>query len=284
MLLSQMSLSAELLTEVGSSVVRWPNFDEVDDSSYFQQLGKQYRSTPPRFRSNLPEWPGFLGPQEPRLGTRQNPVVVDVDHDSQRYGRSITPEPRSRSSRDASPLSTGRIFDIHATTRTIWQRIAACARKPLFARDSKPGYIYVYTVPGNTDFVKIGFTTKRVRNRMQEWSRGCNRDPILLYPPKDIPEELIPHAQRVEALIHAELRPHRVAFFCESCRVEHNEWFRIPAEHAITVVRKWSDWMKATPYLPGVGMYAPFLSLRAVWRRKFADPEGYLKMASLTVI
>ncbi|EGX88106.1 Putative helicase A859L [Cordyceps militaris CM01] len=107
------------------------------------------------------------------------------------------------------------------------------------------GFIYLYQVPGNDAFVKIGFTGD-VTKRLEEWKKDCHREPVLY--PLPAAAVAVPHAHRVERLIHAELREHRVRLYCERCEKQHNEWFETSVDRAAAVIEKWLLWMRGRPY------------------------------------
>lgn len=118
----------------------------------------------------------------------------------------------------------------------------------LDSTDQRDGQVYVYQVDGNEDFVKIGYTSRRMTERSEEWTLACNRASTLVYPS---PEDLslrIPYAKRVEALCHAELQYMNEIVDCNACIVNHIEWFRTSVAEAIAVVRKWIAWIKMEPY------------------------------------
>ena len=57
----------------------------------------------------------------------------------------------------------------------------------------------------------------------------------------------MPHAHRVERLIHLELADKRVTHNCEACGKEHREWFEVEASRegvrgVDEVVRRWVAW------------------------------------------
>ncbi|KAK9445454.1 helicase [Metarhizium brunneum] len=106
------------------------------------------------------------------------------------------------------------------------------------------GYIYLFKVPGNEGYVKIGFTTREGDTRHEEWKKNCNRELKIIY----TATKNVPHARRVEKLVHAELMEHRVRIYCERCGKQHIEWFEVSANMAIASVKKWSLWMTGGPY------------------------------------
>lgn len=70
------------------------------------------------------------------------------------------------------------------------------------------------------------------------------------HPPHSAPTHeprKVPHAHRVERLIHLELAAQRVKRRCAGCGVEHREWFEVAASRAgvagvDAVVRRWVGW------------------------------------------
>ncbi|KAF2176302.1 DUF1766-domain-containing protein [Zopfia rhizophila CBS 207.26] len=134
-----------------------------------------------------------------------------------------------------------------------------------------------------TILLKIG-RASNVHRRMNEWTRQCGYSLSLIrwYPyvpstpsPSPSPHgspahsrrpsyqnqsqpadpvrrvsegvRKVPHAHRVERLIHIELGDQRVKKNCEACGKEHREWFEVDATRdgvkAIDeVVKRWVDW------------------------------------------
>ncbi|SPJ73996.1 uncharacterized protein FTOL_03726 [Fusarium torulosum] len=120
--------------------------------------------------------------------------------------------------------------------------------RELHEKDQRDGHVYMYEVEGNPGFVKIGYTTRSVEERLQEWDFDCNRAPKSLYPIPSSTAAAIPNARRVEALCHAELDHRRIRIECDRCLKPHLEWFEIPSTEAIAVIQKWSNWMATRPY------------------------------------
>ena len=124
-----------------------------------------------------------------------------------------------------------------------------------------------------TILLKIG-RASNVHRRMTEWIRQCGYSLSLVrwYPyvsstPTPSPNaspansrrpsyqnrqpsdqvRKVPHAHRVERLIHIELAAQRVMKNCDACGKEHREWFEVDATRegvkAIDeVVRRWVGW------------------------------------------
>ncbi|CAA9957875.1 T5orf172 multi-domain protein [Pyrenophora teres f. maculata] len=105
-----------------------------------------------------------------------------------------------------------------------------------------------------TILLKIG-RANNVHRRMNEWSRQCGYSLSLVryYPyissssPSTTTPRKVPHASRVERLIHLELAAHRVVQQCGACGKMHREWFRVGASRegvagVDEVVRRWVGW------------------------------------------
>lgn len=118
--------------------------------------------------------------------------------------------------------------------------------------------------------LKIG-RANNVQRRMNEWKRQCgyNLSLIRYYPyqpsspahspaasprrgsapPSPPVPRKVPHASRVERLIHIELAEFRAkeSGKCEACGREHREWFEVEArrekiKEVDSVVKRWVDW------------------------------------------
>lgn len=60
----------------------------------------------------------------------------------------------------------------------------------------------------------------------------------------------VPHAHKVERLIHIELGAQRVMKKCEACGKDHREWFEVEATRegvkgVDEVVKRWVDWAES---------------------------------------
>ncbi|KAF2446085.1 DUF1766-domain-containing protein [Karstenula rhodostoma CBS 690.94] len=114
----------------------------------------------------------------------------------------------------------------------------------------------------NTILLKIG-RANNVTRRMHEWTRQCGYSLSLVryYPyvpstPTPSPQgspahsrrpSKVPHAHRVERLIHIELASQRVMKKCEACGKDHREWFEVEAtkegvKGVDEVVKRWVEW------------------------------------------
>lgn len=116
-----------------------------------------------------------------------------------------------------------------------------------------------------TMLLKIG-RASNVQRRMNEWNRQCgyklslirfypylSTSPLPSRPNTSSPPaspaapQKVPHAHRVERLIHLELAEQRVKRDCESCGKEHREWFEVESSRnglrgVDEVIRRWTEW------------------------------------------
>lgn len=153
-----------------------------------------------------------------------------------------------RASYDTSPFEITEKSKKPFTHESLHENVKSKMMSELDNKDLGDGYIYLYEVDGNPGFVKIGFTTVSVEDRLRKWKFECNRDPKTLYPNASGGGTTVPNARRVEALCHAELEHRRVSIFCPNCLKPHTEWFETTSAKAIEVIEKWSYWMKTLPY------------------------------------
>ena len=119
----------------------------------------------------------------------------------------------------------------------------------------------------STILLKIG-RASNVHRRMNEWTRQCgyNLSLVRFYPyvpsttqaspsarassaPPTLPlgPRKVPHAHKVERLIHLELADKRVKRDCETCGKEHREWFEVNGDRqgvktVDEVIRRWVRW------------------------------------------
>jgi hypothetical protein len=119
-----------------------------------------------------------------------------------------------------------------------------------YRRDFKTGSVYIYSRESSPGYVKIGWTSKSVDDRLAEWSE-CGYTPIELFRATGVL-----YAQRVETLTHYELikewrreRPCNGCWMRKQKQVRHQEWFEVSQERAVQVLRMWAEFFKkADPY------------------------------------
>lgn len=146
-----------------------------------------------------------------------------------------------------APSQTKREFTPWQTKRTSKSNTKDLIREqiknPLTKREVKEGFLYVYSYELDFGYCKIGITTRSHEQRFSEFRRKCKAQPKLAY----ITPVKIPHVERVEKLVHAELQAVRFKMKC-GCGVEHKEWFKTPSTDFKAVVKKWADWIQQQPY------------------------------------
>ena len=112
------------------------------------------------------------------------------------------------------------------------------------------GMGYVYILRSRLDIstlsvLKIGFSKYHPEHRAQELASCLAAPELVAHTP------LIPHAKRIESLIHTELVAKRRIQACGQCGQEHREWFTISHAESREVVIRWSQWILRQPYLDG---------------------------------
>lgn len=118
-----------------------------------------------------------------------------------------------------------------------------------------------YTSKPTTILLKIG-RASNVQRRMNEWTRQCgyNLSLVRFYPyvpttsrpstsatPASSTPQKVPHAHKIERLIHLELADQRVKRNCESCGKQHREWFEVNSsrdglKNVDDVIKRWVGW------------------------------------------
>jgi hypothetical protein len=119
------------------------------------------------------------------------------------------------------------------------------ATAPLGVIAQKEGFVYLFWDKEYFGMVKIGYT-KDLTKRLNSWNKQCDREHV--YHSSTECQVEIPHAHRVEQLVHAELKEYRKRRLCEGCGVIHKEWFGAPQAHVVKVLRKWREWILEEPY------------------------------------
>jgi hypothetical protein len=169
------------------------------------------------------------------------------------------------------------------------ERIRTAIQKSLISSDLRDGHVYSYEVEGNEGYVKIGYTTRPLTERYNEWSFNCNRQTKPLYPafaqaavtvlstkePAAAWAGLVPHARRVEALCHAELDHRRIRIYCDACLTQHLEWFEVSPAEAKAVIQKWSRWIATEPY-ELLHLREPKWTLKVNERRRMSKFERFM--------
>lgn len=110
-------------------------------------------------------------------------------------------------------------------TKTLNDYVHERICRSLSFRHRKRGYIYAFQAKSNPGYIKIGYTTGPVLERLRSLIFDCNREMKVLFPTPPESVETVPNAWRVEELCHAELVDYQVQVDCTGCLSEHREWF-----------------------------------------------------------
>ena len=110
------------------------------------------------------------------------------------------------------------------------------------------GYVYVLRsqIGASTlGELKIGFSKYHPEHRAHELARCLARPEIVSHTP------FLPHAKRLESIIHTELQACRKVQSCPRCCKDHREWFTVSHADSREAVTRWSTWILQRPYLDG---------------------------------
>jgi hypothetical protein len=119
--------------------------------------------------------------------------------------------------------------------------------------DRKAGFIYIYWLKPDLRRIKIGHSVREDPDkRLLEQIKRCGKEYEFH---ESSPHAItLPHAHRVEKLIHAELMGYRKVTKCDSCLNKkgsprsHDEWFDIKIALVLEVYQKWKRWILTHPY------------------------------------
>jgi hypothetical protein len=133
--------------------------------------------------------------------------------------------------------------------KSVSQMLREVLTAPLKKREiEKSGIIYIFWYQGNFGHLKIGHT-KDLDQRLRRWEKDCGKPLDVHFPLAEDDKQPVQHIYRVEKLIHAELKEHRLQEKCSKCNATHIEWFRVSKDAAVNIVRKWTRWMRKQPYI-----------------------------------
>lgn len=110
------------------------------------------------------------------------------------------------------------------------------------------GYAYVLRSQLGSSTVgtlKIGFSKYHPEHRAHEIASCYAQPEVISHTP------LLPHAKRLESIIHMELQAMRKVHSCRRCKGNHREWFTIMHRDSREVVTRWSKWILQRPYVDG---------------------------------
>ena len=159
------------------------------------------------------------------------------------------PSARTRSNGSEGPPSF-EPYDEELSSEEITHNVFELLQQDLrMSKDLGWGYIYALSMPG---YIKIGRTRVSITDRLAAVERcaGCK---LRVFNKSDY--SIVPNYERVEKLIHEELRNERRRFACP-CRKKatgsepsmHDEWFAISEAKAAEVIDRWRKYMYSAPY------------------------------------
>ena len=178
-------------------------------------------------------------PSRPDQGRRTSDVLRQYSVKKPQRTRPDTSRRTSRDANDASSKDTillkiGRANNVH-------RRMNEWTRQCGYSLSLVRYYPYVPSTPSPTPSPQ----TSPAHSRRQSYTNnGRPADPL-----RRVSEGVrkVPHAHRVERLIHLELAAQRVVKKCEACGKDHREWFEVEASkegvrRVDEVVKRWVGW------------------------------------------
>jgi hypothetical protein len=153
------------------------------------------------------------------------------------------------------------------------------------------GYLYIYRSPKCPNHVKIGRTKKTPLERIDQWGK-CKLPIARVQDDKSVSFQ---HARLAENLIKKELHNVRRKYTCHKCErpkpspprqgeeatakmVDHEEWYQISEERALTIVHRWRDCLVSdSPYDEDGGLRPSWkLKLDHISKQIIADEEKFV--------
>lgn len=116
---------------------------------------------------------------------------------------------------------------------TVSNELVMKIANPLVPSEEKWGYIYILRSQrdwSTMSVLKIGFSKYHPEHRSHELANCLSTPEVIAHTP------LIPHAKRIETLIHAELIAKRKVQQCGQCGQKHGEWFTVSHADAREIV------------------------------------------------
>ncbi|KAF2005471.1 DUF1766-domain-containing protein [Amniculicola lignicola CBS 123094] len=257
-----------------------PDADDYVEAKPLNKVSNQQSSETSNLLSYIPK---HLTPQTTSLLLTELSKPISP-HDDEGYiyifwltDESAGPPPSSTASSLLVPPS--RPAQGRRTSDVLRQYSVKAPQRPAYPR-MKSGASGNSDTEKKTILLKIG-RASNVHRRMTEWTRQCGYSLSLVrwypYVPSNSPSpsphtspahsrrqsyqnsppgparrvsegvRKVPHAHRVERLIHLEIAEQRVKKNCEACGKEHREWFEVEATRdgvkgIDEVVKRWVDW------------------------------------------
>jgi hypothetical protein len=173
------------------------------------------------------------------------------------------------------------------SSKTMFSDLYKLITRAFIKKDGAPGYLYGFR-RDNGACIKVGYTNRdEWEERMEEWIKSCHQELTILF------VEPVPHAQKMESLVHATLYHERrrevlVNGKCNGgrgCHKKHEEWLEVTEERLREVVDAWIRWFGAKPYKKG--------KLRPKWKEYIDNlrktqskdlPEPWRQWIDITIL
>lgn len=203
----------------------------------------------PEIKGQSKIWSSATGPGEPGGDGEQN-LLLPAQHEPRsglRPRKNVRLEGQDAEQEgSANPTASVQVSRFRPRIERPKGTVASKLCQKFGKDDFKYGRVYVFRNPSFPGFVKIGWTTKQVAERLSQWRGKCGDKSADLVHGTGI----LRHGQRAEKLAHAELAEDwRVLKQCDGCKLSHNEWFEVSEERATQVVKTWATFLTlANPY------------------------------------
>ena len=191
--------------------------------------------------------------------------TIDEDSESEREnnaeasGTMLDPEPTNVPlDPRTAPKAPGSKFEPydqgHSSVAEITNNVFKLLKEPLKkSKTTTKGYIYALSIESCPGYIKIGRTAVSIPSRRKAIER-CVSYSLRVYNDNDFYR--VGNYERLERLIHEELRNQRQKFACRcrkkatdvDCSTVHGEWFAISEVKASEVINRWRKWMSSDPY------------------------------------
>ncbi len=216
-----------------------------------------YGAKPSRSNPNIPQCPNQGGNVIPRSSSESQASFIAR---SQYRSTSAPEHPSNRSSiipdavSNTVPPSFERYHQDTLSVTEVKHKVFKLLEQSLEpSNNQSQGYVYALSMEQCPGYIKIGYTGDSIKTRIQAIEK-CVPYKLQVYNKNDF--HLVPNYQRVEKLIHEELRNERRKFACfcrkkateNDCLGMHGEWFAISETEASEVVDRWRKWMSSDPY------------------------------------
>lgn len=177
-------------------------------------------------------------PSRPDQGRRTSDVLRQYSVKRPQHPRADGTRQRSASS--SSPPEADTILLKIGRANNVHRRMNEWTRQCGYSLSLVRYYPYVPSTPSPTPSPQ----TSPAHSRRPSAPNARPADPL-----RRVSEGVrkVPHAMRVERLIHLELGAQRVMKKCDACGKEHREWFEVEANRegvkkVDEVVKRWVDW------------------------------------------